>query len=297
VHAGQSYGAGMVPRIAGLAVAVLALLSLGGSPPTSAARASYYLALGDSLAAGYQPDPTIGRDEGYVARLHRALAGDRASRHGLVLHNLGCDGATTTTLLSGGGGCDYHADSQLAAAERFLRGHLHLVRLITVDIGANDVNRCAAGGTIDQPCVLTALGTVAGNLGSVVQRLRAAAPGVRIVGMTYYDPYHSAWLRGPAGEATARQSLLLTTLLNRILTGVYTAAGIRVADVAGAFATDDLTTTASLPDGRVVPLAVARVCRWTWMCVPGRAPDIHPTSSGYQVIAGAFLAELTRAGP
>jgi lysophospholipase L1-like esterase len=147
---------------------------------------------------------------------------------------------------------------------------------------------------IDQPCVLTAVGTVAGNLGQIVRRLRAAAPGVRIIGMTYYNPYHSAWLRGPAGEAVARQSLQLATLLNQVLTGVYTAAGMPVADVAGAFATDDLTTIDSLPDGRPVPLAVARICAWTWMCAPGRPSDIHATSAGYAVIARAFLAEARR---
>jgi hypothetical protein len=37
----------------------------------------------------------------------------------------------------------------------------------------------------------------------------------------------------------AAQSQVLSTLLNRVLTGIYTAAGVRVADVAGAFATDD----------------------------------------------------------
>jgi lysophospholipase L1-like esterase len=279
----------MVRRLVGLLAVVVSVLALG-VPPAAARAASYYLALGDSLAVGYQPDPTISHDLGYVALLHKALA----DRRGLVLRNLGCSGATTTTLLSGGG-CAYDgAASQLAAAERFLRLHPHRVRLVTVDIGANDVNRCAAGGVIDQPCALTALGTAADNLGHIVQRLRAAAPGVLVVAMTYYNPYHSAWLRGPSGQAVARQSLQLTTLLNQILTGVYTAADIRIADVAGAFATADLTTMVDLPGVGSVPLAVARVCTWTWMCVPGRAPDIHPTSAGYAVIADAFLARINR---
>ena len=102
-------------------------------PPT-ARPASYYVALGDSLAAGYQPDPAIGRDQGYVGRVHRALG------RGLKLENLGCDGATTTTLLSGGGGCTYGAaSSQLVAAERFLRRNRHQIRVVTIDIGGNDV--------------------------------------------------------------------------------------------------------------------------------------------------------------
>jgi lysophospholipase L1-like esterase len=279
----------MVRRLVALLAVLVGVLALG-VPPAAARPTEYYLALGDSLAAGYQPDPAIGRDQGYVPRIHRALSRGR----GLVLANLGCDGATTTTLLTGGG-CAYGgAASQLAAAERFLRLHPHRVRLVTVDIGGNDANRCASGGVIDQACVLAAVGTAADNLGRIAHRLRTAAPGVLIIGMTYYNPYHSAWLRGPAGEAVARQSLQLTILLNRILTGVYTAAGIRVADVAGAFATDDLSTPAELPGVGTVPLAVARICSWTWMCVPGRAPDIHPTSVGYAVIADAFLAQAPR---
>jgi|tagenome__1003787_1003787.scaffolds.fasta_scaffold20843686_2 lysophospholipase L1-like esterase len=276
----------MVRRILGLVVAVASLLAFATSPAAARARL-YYLALGDSLAAGYQPDPAISRDEGYVARIHRALD------HGLILENLACDGATTATLLSGGGGCAYEGTgSQLAAAENFLRQHR--VRLITIDIGGNDVNHCVAGGVIDQACAVSAVGTTATNLGEIVRRLRAAAPGVQIVAMTYYDPYLAAWLQGPAGQTVARQSLDLTALLNKVLTGVYTAGDVRIADVAAVFATADLSTEAELPGAGTVPLAVARVCTWTWMCVPGRPADIHPTSAGYAQIADAFLAQVRR---
>jgi hypothetical protein len=46
----------------------------------------------------------------------------------------------------------------------------------------------------------------------------------------------------------------------------------------------------------MVPVAVARVCAWTWMCVPGRAPDIHPTTAGHGMIAAAVLRQV-RDGP
>jgi lysophospholipase L1-like esterase len=283
----------MLRRLVGLAFVVASVLAVGAPQasvplPSDLRGPSYYLALGDSLAAGYQPDPAIGRDQGYVARLQQALAHE----HRLTVHNLGCAGATTVTLLVGGG-CGYDgAASQLAAAEQFLRRHPQRVSLVTIDIGGNDINRCAAGGTIDQACALNAVGAAAADLGQIARRLRAAAPGVRIVGMTYYDPYLSAWSRGPSGEALARQSLQLLTLLDQTLTGVYTAADMRVADVAGAFATTDLSTPAELSGVGTVPLAVARICTWTWMCAAGRSPDIHPTSAGYQVIADAFLARV-----
>jgi lysophospholipase L1-like esterase len=279
----------MVRRFLGLAVATIIVVPLLGATPSE--QPSYYVALGDSLAVGYQPDPDAGRHEGYVPRVHQAISRDRA----LTLRNLGCNGATTTTLRNGGG-CAYEgADSQLAAAEQILRQHRGRIRLVTIDIGANDLNRCSTGGTIDSACALAALGTVATNLGQIVRRLRQAAPQVRILGMTYYNPYAAAWLGGAGGQALTRQSLQLTVLLNQVLTGVYTAADVRVADVAAAFAMTDLTTLVPLPNGVQVPLAVARVCQWTWMCpAAGRSPDIHPTTAGYRVIADAFLAQAGR---
>src|SRR3954447_2036211 len=148
----------MLRSLARVAAVMVSVLALGAAPASAHPRpAGYYLALGDSLAAGYQPDPTIGRDQGYVTKVYDALAHGRRWE----LRNLGCDGATTTTLLAGGGGCSYDgAASQLAAAERFLRLHPRRVDLITIDIGGNDLNHCAAGGTIDQACALAAIGTV-----------------------------------------------------------------------------------------------------------------------------------------
>jgi lysophospholipase L1-like esterase len=279
----------MMRRLLGPAIVLAVLLGFGvprafadqGPPP------SYYLALGNSLAAGYQPVGS--RDDGYVPQIYRAVA---STVPNFRLVNLACDGATTATLLSGGGACTYPGiDTQLAAAEKFLHSHGGKVLLITIDIGGNDVNRCAAGGTIDAACAAAAIKTVATNLGKIMERLRLAAPKVSIVGMTYYDPYLASWLTGPAGQEVARQSIVLTTQLNQKLTDAYTApqARARVADVEGAFATTDLTTMTTLPGVGEVPLAVANICTLTWMC---SRRDIHPNSTGYTVIAQAFLARL-----
>ena len=279
----------MIRRLLGPAVVLAVLLGLG--VPTAFADDRppfYYVALGDSLAAGYQPDPSIGPDQGYVPRVFQAF---QAKVPNSELVNLGCGGATTTTLLSGGGACTYDAGSQLAAAEQFLRDHRGRVLLVTIDIGGNDINRCAATGTIDEACAADAIGTVVTNLREIMRRLRLAAPLVRMVGMTYYDPYLAAWLSGAAGQALAQQSIGLTTQLNKQLTAVYTARRARVADVEGAFETTDLATTTALAGVGEVPLAVARICTLTWMCT---RQDIHPTSAGYAVIAQAFLAQTPR---
>jgi lysophospholipase L1-like esterase len=275
-----------IRRVVGLALSTLGVLSLASPVTATGGTTGYHVALGDSVAAGYQPDGSPPGD-GYVARVHRALD----THNGLLLRNLACNGATTTSLIDGPG-CT-QPESQLVAAERLLRLHGSRVRLVTIDIGANNVNRCVAGTTVDDACVQDAVGVVAAELGVIVGRLRAAAPGVTIVGMTYYNPHVAAWLRGPQGQVLVRRSAPWAVLFNQVLTGVYTAGGARVADVAGAFASTDLDTPAPLPGGATAPLAVARICAWTWMCpTGGGAPDIHPNDAGHQVIAEAFLTAL-----
>jgi lysophospholipase L1-like esterase len=257
--------------------------------PAAAGGSRYYLALGDSLAWGYQPVRPLDRAEGYVFQLHAAL---RRNDPSLELANIACPGETTRTLLTGGH-CDYAgAGSQLDAAEAFLRKHRGHVSLVTIDIGGNDLNNCVRNSTVDPQCVLSALVTIAVNVAKTVTRLRLAAPLVRMAAMTYYDPYLAAYLLGPEGRPLAQRSLLVIKQLNAVLATVYSIAGFRVADVAGAFSTTD-TTGVPLPGFGTVPLNVARICQWTWMCAPAPlGPDFHPNRPGYAVIAGAFRAGL-----
>jgi hypothetical protein len=179
--------------------------------------------------------------------------------------------------------------SQLEAALAFLRAHRHQVRLVTIDIGGNDVNGCVSFATgIDENCFRQGLFTIALNLFVTVAALRHAAPEATIVGMTYYDTALAAYPTGPAGQALAKASLPLAHQLNGLLTLIYRLAHFRVADVAGAFSTDDMTT---IVNG--LPLDVVRICQWTWMCAPAPlGPDIHANTAGYGVIAHAFEAVL-----
>jgi lysophospholipase L1-like esterase len=249
---------------------------------------SYYVALGDSLAAGFQPvpDPTV-RDQGYVPNVYRALASRIPN---LELKNLGCDGATTTSLLQGDG-CriPYVSEaSQLKDAEAFLRDHQGRVRLITIDIGGNDVNHCVANPDQLVPCATAAIGAIPSSLSEILGRLHASAPGVPIVGMTYYDPYLAAWLSGD--QELASSSVQLTALLNATLAKVYREPDTHVADVAGAFG----TPTDPMELVGAYPAPVATICAWTWMC---KAGDIHPNDDGYRAIAHAFLAEIPTSYP
>ncbi len=70
--------------------------------------------------------------------------------HDLRLVKLGCSGETTVTLISGGI-CSYPGGgTQLDAATQFLRQHRGQVGLVTIDIGANDLNPCVALGQAAQ---------------------------------------------------------------------------------------------------------------------------------------------------
>jgi lysophospholipase L1-like esterase len=268
----------MLRRLA--CVIVAAVVSVGLLAVPASAHDShgtpYYLALGDSLAFGYQPNRDFAN--GYVNQLYATL---HARDPRLALTNLGCPGETSGTMRRGGI-CPYPGgSSQLDTALAFLQAHPGRVRLITLDIGANDVDGCVSAGGIDQTCVAQGLLAITLNVSATVTRLRAAAPYATIVGLTYYDPTLAAWLTGTAGQALARDSLLVLHRLNRLLSTLFEGARFRVADVAGAFATDDLTT---LVNG--VPLDVVRICQWTWMCTA--APDIHANTAGYGVIAQAI---------
>jgi lysophospholipase L1-like esterase len=252
-----------------------------------------YLSLGDSLAAGIQADENganVETRDSYTDQLHRRLT---RVLPGLRHIRLGCSGETTTTMLNGGI-CEYEHGSQLDEAVAVLQASRPLVLLVTIDIGANDMNRCLTPAGIDQACAARASATAGANLAEILQRLRAAArPFVLIVGMNYYNPYLAAWLYGPRGQELARATNQVLGQYNDTLEQVYSAAGVPVADVETAFDSTELERTEELPGVGVVPIAVARVCQWTWMCVPPpRRPNIHANTTGYGVIADAFEQAL-----
>ena len=264
--------------------------SPGGSAP-----ATYYLALGDSLSRGVQPDATgtsVETGEGYPDQLYAVL---HRARPPLQLVKLGCPGETTATMIHGGI-CHYPGGSQLAAAVAFLSAHRGHVTLVTIDIGANDPEAC--GTSVSLRAVTDCLGTdlpdVAGNLGTILARLRAAAgPGVEMIGMSYYLPALAEWRNGTTGQAVAWVSERLAAGYNDLLDRAYANSGVRVANVFGAFETSDFGNRVTVPGVGSVPRNVARICQWTWACAsPPRGPNQHANQAGYGVIAQAFLSTV-----
>ena len=192
-----------------------------------------------------------------------------------------------------GGVCSYPQGSQLAAAVSFLKQHRGRVSLITIDIGANDLNPCVilTDPAKLQECIAGALKTIGANLTYIMAELRAAGGSkVRIIGMTYYVPELAAWLTGPAGQESARLSEQLAVIFSGVLSQVYQAFGARIADVFSAFHSSDFTHQVTLPGIGTVPLNVALICQWTWECAPPpRGPNEHANKIGYRVIALTFL--------
>jgi lysophospholipase L1-like esterase len=252
-----------------------------------------YVSIGDSYAAGYQPDAGTTRN-GFAYQV--------ADQAGLRLVNYGCSGITSTALLRdrgcaagalAPGGPEYAGTTQAGAALAFLRRYQAQVALVTVVIGGNDLQPClftADGGKRPDAiaCVTAAVATLRTNLATFLTDVRAAVgPGVRVVGLTYPDVYLGAWVRGDHTEATDSVRLF-RDVLNPALRDRYVAAAATFVDVtAAAGGYDPLTDTVADPTYGTVPRPVASVCALTFSCSRG---DPHPTTEGHAAIAGEVLA-------
>jgi lysophospholipase L1-like esterase len=293
----------MMRRIAAtIAVATVAttVAMAGGAPAFAAHRASstttasYYLSLGDSLAQGVQPNSSgtdVETNQGYPNQLYTAL---HLGNPTLKLVKLGCPGETTGTMINGGI-CTYSAGNQLAQAAAFLASHKGKVQLVTIDIGANDLNPCVVLPTINQivACLEQVFPQVQANLTTIMNTLSTASGSglPPIIGMSYYDPELANWLKGDAAsKALAKDSIALAQAFNNLLGGVYTGFGAKVADVFTAFHTSAFGARVTLPAFGKVPKDVGYLCMYTWECAaPPVGPNEHANVLGYGVIANTFL--------
>lgn len=239
---------------------------------TAPQNANWYLALGDSLGAGYQPGQGDDKAGGYVGHVRDAAA---TQVPGIKLNNLSCSGETTVSMTSGSR-CNYPEGSQLKAAEAFLQTQGKAVRLVTIDLGANDVQTCARGTDIDMTCLSKGMSDVNTNLPAILQRLRSAAPQAKIVVLNYYNPFLATWLLGEQGQGVARLSQSLQAGLNGAISSAAGKVNASVADVATGFTSTDWTQKQT-PLG-TLPTNVAAICAQTWMCSKA---DIHANDAGY----------------
>jgi lysophospholipase L1-like esterase len=259
------------------------------------------VSLGDSYSTGYQPSApgVAGNTRNGFAYQVPKLARKRGYRFRLV--NFGCAGETTVSLLQRTTPCaiktldgpDYSGQTQVAAAEAFVRANRRKVGLITMSIGGNDATACAAQPD-PVPCVAAAVEQLKQNVGAVAQRLRAAAGRkVPIVGIAYPDVILGRWIGADANQDLARLSVVaFRRLINPALQGAYAAAGGKLVDVTaatGAYGSLDQLT--QLDPYGLVPVPVARVCKLTYFC---EFRDIHARTSGYRLIAKLVAKTLPR---
>ncbi len=274
--------------------------------PTSAGPGhTFYVSLGDSYAAGYQPSSTgktgVTSTNGFAYQL-----ASKATLNGkkLALVNFACAGATTTSLLQakgcrpdrlGPGAANYPTQTQADAATSFIAAHKADVGLITVSISGNDVTDCRFATTTSAvvSCVTKALATVKANLHTLLSRLRAAAgPAARIVGITYPDVILGSYVSKTAtGRTLAELSVTaFKSLINPALKAEYDAVGATFVDVTAA--TDayvPFSQTTTLAPYGTVPVAVAKACELTFYC---QFHDIHPHTQGYALIADLIQKTL-----
>lgn len=254
---------------------VLAVLPAGWSVRSASAASvvspkSYYLALGDSLAFGYQPN--FDWSHGYAQDLYANLR-----THGATSSvNYGCAGETAYTFIHGG--CPYHnflmlhnyySGTQLSAAVNFIKAHPGKVSPVTIDIGANDLKSLINTSTCAVSDYTGPLATFDSNFKYILTQLASALAGKgTIVVMNYYDPYQNSCpntvpLVQTFNSHIASDSAAVASAQSTV---------IPVADVFTAFG------------GPASPNST--ICSDTWMC--SSYNDIHANDAGYSVIAGAF---------
>ena len=238
----------------------------------------YYLALGDSVAYGYQAFkvglPPSAFNTGYVDDFGVRL---RQIQPGIVTVNYGCPGETTSSFIAGP--CpwtsigqqlhDNFSGSQLDAAIAFLRAHPGEVSPITITIWGNDVSQfvgsCAGDSTCIQNGAPRFFVRIGMNLSTILRRLRAAAPNAEIILTGAWDSFIGAFdIADPLFEG-----------LNAAMASV--AAGLQVwfADPFPLFN----------PQGDIGAETQA-ICTLTLLCAEG---DSHPSDTGYQALGDVVL--------
>ena len=261
---------------AGTATGASASSSPRPTPPTS-----YYLALGDSIAYGFQTSKAIaglppgafntGYTDLFAARL-------RQLRPRIVTINYSCPGESTTSFrlsciwkASGHALHNDYTGSQLDAALALLAAHRGKVSPVTLSLNGNDINEflqsCPPG---DLACIESgapaAIAAYQVRLTSILRHLRAAAPDAKIIVVGAYDPNLGAFAFADP----------LFTQLNQAQQAAAATVRARFADPMPVFN----------PQGATA-LETAAICTLTLLCTEG---DGHPSDPGYRALADIVWA-------
>jgi lysophospholipase L1-like esterase len=269
-----------------LILASLAVLLAGSVVPAAAEdriddREATQLALGDSVAFGYNPVIVAAGKAGNPANF---VGYPEIAARILDLEdvNASCPGEATGGFISSLGtdnGCrsyraafPLHVDyrgTQLAFALNFLETHRH-VRLVTMDIGANDVfvlqRQCAGDPTCISKGLPDVLANIQANLEFIFGQIRSVAHyRGRLVTLSYYS------------LAYDQASAAATQTLNAPIVAATKKFGGRIADGFGAFRPLAVAAgNSSCAAGLLIQLS------------PGNC-DVHPSPLGRDLLALAVV--------
>lgn len=260
-----------------IALVAMDIFLLNRNNPASARSPHYYMALGNSLSFGYQPnlDFSAGFADDILTYLRST---DKIDSVNIV--NYACAGETTTTMIQGGCVARFahhgsYIGAQLQAAVSFLERHRGEVSPVTLEIGANDVlkdwdaNTCSPTSSLDADIALMDNNLTSVILPQLVNALvtpRGARAGDLHL-LNYYNPF-------------ARQcpnSAQFVNMINSHLSDDAAVYRVQVVDVYNLAFGGDLKTASN-------------VCSYTWYCSPYH--DIHPNNDGYAAIAKAVEGVL-----
>jgi lysophospholipase L1-like esterase len=264
-------------RVVRLLVVLLPLALLAGTVSASAANdEAGYLALGDSVAFGYNPivfksEPTD--TDAYIGYP------EVLSKH---VVNASCSGETSGSLIAGppDNGCAAfrsvaplhvgYTGTQLAFAVAYIRAHPG-TRLVTINIGANDLflllGTCGTSTSCFAKGFPVLLSTLASNLTTIYGSLQAAGFRGHLVALTYY-----------LSNYNDPNAIAAIGAINQVVAAVTTAFGGRVADGFAAFQPEAMEAGGdSCKAGLLIRL-------------PTGGCDIHPSRLGRTLLARAVEA-------
>ncbi len=250
-------------------------------------RAPVYLALGDSVAFGWHD----GIADPWNPHWFVGYANYLAELIELPLVNAACPSEASGSFLDAvqpDDGCrafkasyPLHVEydsTQLEYARSFVAAHPRL-RLVTLQLGANDLQLMAKACAMDPACIASSvqgrMTALVGNVVAIVSSLRAAGYRGQVLVIDYYAP-----------NTDPTYSMLIGALDQALALAVAAAGGlpgggpVALVDVQEAFAAEAAEVGGD-------PCATGLINR-----LPDGTCEIHPSEAGYRLIAQLIAQQV-----
>jgi lysophospholipase L1-like esterase len=279
-------GIGLAGTAMVAAASLMPALPASAAPVTGPDADGTYLALGDSVAFGYVPPQAVPAPDYSDPRSFVGYPEDVARALHIRVSNASCPGETTASFFVPGAlsnGCENspvsssgyrtlyplhvpYRGTQMQYALKYLAVHRH-TRLVTINIGANDVFLCEE--TTADACATelqTVLQEIQANLTTIYTQIRDVAHyrGL-LVALTYYSLSYSDPTEVDGTEA-----------LNSAIASVTEKFGGKVADGFAAF------------DGPSAAFGGSPCAAGLLIKLPDGTCNIHPSPAGHLLLARAI---------